>query len=60
MKKIMFLMMGLISMSFVACGNKSNCTEECTEDSVTVENDTMFIADSISTDTIVVAEIPAE
>ena len=51
MKKFMYLMMAVVSMSFIACGNKTNCPTEET-DTTFVEDDSLFVIDSISVDTV--------
>lgn len=59
MKKLMFIMIGVLGMSIMSCGNKTaKCEEGC--DSVCVDTvitaDSIVVIDSIALDTVFAAD----
>lgn len=58
MKKILFLMVAFVAMSFAACGNQTDAAGVNDSDSVAVDSVEVF--DSVAVDTVAVDTVLAE
>ena len=58
MKKFVFLMIGVLSMSIMSCGNKTpKCTEDCADSVEVVDT---VVVDSVAVDSVTVDTVVAE